>query len=89
MFNKNSKNNEQENPDIELVNLKTTNNNYEISLIEGILNDNSIPYILKEKESGSYMKIIGGFSLYGTDILVEKNDFERANELILEILGNN
>ena len=88
MFNKKNKNNEHDSSDIELVNLISTNDNTELTLIESILKNNSIPFILKEKESGSYMKIIGGFSLYGTDIYVEKNDFEKANELIIEILGN-
>ena len=84
MFNKKNKNNEHEKHDIELVNLTTTNNNYELTVIEGILKNNSIPYILKDKESGAYMKIISGFSLYGTEIYVEKNDLEKANELISE-----
>ncbi len=68
--------------DIELVNLKTTNNNYELSIIESILKDNSIPYILHDYESGAYMRIYAGTSLYGTDIMVNKSDFERAIELI-------
>ena len=86
MLFKKGQNNEHENPDIELVNLKTTNSNVELSLIEGILKDNSIPYILHENESGSYMRIISGFSLYGTNILVEKSDFEKAIELIEGVL---
>ncbi len=68
--------------DIELVNLKTTNSNYELSIIESILKDNSIPYILHDYESGAYMRIYAGTSLYGTDIMVNKSDFERAIELI-------
>jgi len=68
--------------DIELVNLKTTNNNYELSIIESILKDNSIPYILHDYESGAYMRLYAGPSLYGTDIMVNKSDFERAIELI-------
>ena len=80
-----NKNNQQD--DIELINLKTASSNYELALIEGILKDNSIPYIIHENESGAYMRIISGSSLYGTDIYVEKNDYEKANALIAEILG--
>lgn len=72
--------------DIELVNLKTTENNYELSIIESILKDNSIPYILRDYESGAYLRIYTGTSLYGTDIMVNKNDFKKAIELIQGIL---
>ncbi len=72
--------------DIELVNLKKTNNSYELSIIESILKDNSIPYILHDYESGAYMRIYTGTSLYGTDIMINKSDFERAIELIQGVL---
>ncbi len=81
-----NKKNEQENRDIELINLKTTNNNYELSTIESILKDNAIPYILHDYESGAYMRIYAGASLFGTDIMVNKSDFEKAKELIEGIL---
>lgn len=70
--------------DLEIVLLRSTNNNYELDLIKTLLEENQIPYILKEKGSGQYMRIIGGASIYGTDILVEKSLFEKANNILEE-----
>lgn len=70
--------------DLEIVLLTTTNNDYELLTIKTLLEDNNIPYILKDKETGGYMRIIGGTSIYGTDILVEKSAYEKAKN----ILGN-
>lgn len=67
---------------IQTVVLKTTNDEYELNMIKEILDDNKIPYIIKDHGAGGYMRIIGGSSFYGTDILVEISDFEKA-EFIL------
>lgn len=79
MFKKrNKKSNE-----IELVLLKSINNNYDLSIITAILDDNNIPYIIKEHGAGGYMRIIGAdTSIYRTDILVEKSTYEQAKEII-------
>jgi hypothetical protein len=71
---------------VELVLLRTANNNFEVDIIKGILEENKIPYLLKEKGIGSYMKIITGSSMYGTDIFVDKLVYERASELINSII---
>lgn len=71
--------------DLQMVVLKTSNNNYEIDLIKSLLEENEIPYILKERGIGGYMKIISGSSFFGTDILVEKSSFERAKAIIYEL----
>lgn len=68
--------------EIELVVLKTINNNFELGLIKNILEENQIPYIVKDQGTGSYMRIISGDSLYETEILVEKSTFEKANSII-------
>ncbi len=67
---------------VELVLLRSTNDNYEISLIKSVLEDANIPFIVKEQGSGGYMKIIGGISLFGTDIYVDKKSLEKARELL-------
>lgn len=67
---------------LQLVILKTTNNDYELITIKNLLEDNNIPYILQDKGIGGYMKIIGGRSIYGTDIMVEKSSFEDAKDII-------
>lgn len=73
------------NEKVELVLLKTANNNFELDMIKGLLEDNEIPYLLKEKGIGSYMKIIAGSSIYGTDIYVDKSVHEKALEIINSI----
>jgi len=68
--------------EIELVLLKNVNNNFELGLIKSILEDNHIPYIIKDSGTGGYMRIISGDSLYETEVLVEKSTFEKANSII-------
>jgi len=72
--------------DLELVLLKMANNKFELDIITGLLEDNQIPYIIQDKASGGYMKIIAGSSIFGSDILVEKSQYKEAMELISRIL---
>ncbi|NLV87856.1 MAG: DUF2007 domain-containing protein [Tissierellia bacterium] len=83
MVNKNKENHEnKENKDIELVVLRTVDNNMDLGVITNLLEENNIPYLLRDHGTGGYMRIISGGSLYGTDILVEEGFFERASEII-------
>ena len=68
--------------EIELVLLKTINNNYELGLIKSILEENQIPYIVKDSGTGGYMRIISGDSLYETEILVDKLVLDKANAIL-------
>lgn len=74
--------------DLELVLLKTISNNHELNLIKNLLDDHQIPYIIKDRESGGYMRICSGFSIYGIDILVEKSLFEKAKAILDEFFWN-
>ncbi|MBW4829607.1 MAG: DUF2007 domain-containing protein [Clostridiaceae bacterium] len=69
---------------LELAVLKTVKNNYELNLIKDLLDQHKIPYIIKDRESGGYMKIYSGFSIYGTDILVEKSLLKKAKDILDE-----
>ena len=69
--------------DLEL--LTTVNDQVYQSIIESVLTDNDIPFLTKEKGSGSAVKVIMGFSLFGADIFVLKSDIERARELLDEL----
>ena len=69
--------------DLEL--LVTVNDRIYQSIIESILTDNEIPFISKERGSGAAVKVITGFSLFGTDIFVLKSHIERARELLSEL----
>ena len=66
--------------DLEL--LVTVNDRIYQSIIESVLTDNEIPFISKERGSGAAVKVITGFSLFGTDIFVLKTDIERARVLM-------
>ncbi|GFN34457.1 putative signal transducing protein [Tepidimicrobium xylanilyticum] len=68
--------------DIEMVLLKTVYNSVELNLIENLLNEHNIPFVFRDYGSGGYMRVFSGFSIYGTDILVEKSMFEKASVLI-------
>ena len=69
--------------DLEL--LVTVNDRIYQSIVESVLTDNEIPFLSKERGSGSAVKVITGFSLFGTDIFVLKNDLERATELLEQL----
>ncbi len=73
---------------LEIVVLKTVSNDYELNLIKNLLDEHNIPYIIKDRGSGGYMRIITGASLYGTDILVEKSIFEKAKAILDEFPWN-
>lgn len=66
----------------ELELLITANTEYEIGVISNILEDNNIPFVIKDAGSGGYMRIYSGSSIYGTDILVRKDFLEKAKDLI-------
>lgn len=71
---------------IDLVLLKTVSNNIELDILKSILEDNNIPYIVKDHGAGGHMRIIsGGAAPFVTDILVEKSAYENAKELIDQI----
>ncbi len=68
---------------IELVLLRSTSDNYELNLIKALLEDSDIPFIIKERGGGGYMKIIGGTSVFGTDIYVEAGTFKKAEDILV------
>ncbi|MGJ0845051.1 DUF2007 domain-containing protein [Tissierella praeacuta] len=85
MFKRKKTKKNKQSSEIDLVLLRTTNNNFELGIIKGILDDNNIPYIVKNYGAGGYMRIISGDSSYRTDILVEKSDYNQANEILEQI----
>ena len=62
--------------------LITVNDNVQLSIIESILKGEKIPYFIKERGIGSAVKVIAGFSMFGADVFVMKDDIEKARELI-------
>ena len=68
--------------DEELAIAATTDDHIQIMIWESLLRDAEIPYLLKERGSGSAMKIIGGYSVFHTDIYVRKDQLQEARELL-------
>jgi hypothetical protein len=73
---------------LDLVVLRTIENEFEMNMITAILEDNGIPFIVKNKGSGSYMRLITGSSPFRTDILVSSESYEKSMELIAPIIGD-
>lgn len=67
---------------VEGVKLTSADNNINAELILGVLRNNNIPCYSKEPGSGGYMSIYMGYSIYGKDIYVDKDDYEQAKELL-------
>ncbi len=62
--------------------LITVTDNVQLAITESILRGAKIPYFTKERGSGSAVKVIAGFSMFGADIFVMKDDIEKAREII-------
>lgn len=70
---------------VNLVKLRTISNEFELGMITSILEDNDIPFIVKDAGSGGYMRIISGGSPFSTDIMVDEVTYEEANDLLEQI----
>lgn len=66
----------------DLVIVKTASSNYEFAAIQGLLEDNNIPFLVRHREAGSYMRVYMGVTIYGTDFIVSKENLERAKEVL-------
>ena len=69
----------------EVVHLTTVYDVVLLGMVRGLLEDADIPYLVHERATGSAMRIMTGFSLYGTDIFVPKAAEETARSLIAGI----
>ncbi len=62
--------------------LTTAHDDVELSILKSILEDEGIPCLTQDRGSGSSVRIITGYSMYGTDILVPADCLEKANEVL-------
>ena len=53
-----------------------------LGIVRGLLEDEDIPYLVRERGTGSAMRLITGFSLFGTDVYVPTHALETAKGLI-------
>ena len=62
--------------------LTTVYDNVELSVLRSVLEGENIPYMIRERGSGSSVRIITGFTMYGTDVFVPKAIIEQAKEVL-------
>ena len=65
----------------DVVLLTTVHDDVEKGLLCGILEEEQIPYLLKDRGSGEAVRILTGYSVFGSDIFVPKALYEKASEL--------
>lgn len=58
----------------------------QLKIVMNILEENSVNYIVRDSSIGGYMRIYSGASIYGTDILVDEENIEKARDLIDNLL---
>lgn len=62
--------------------LTTARDDCELGIIRCLLEENGVPFLTRDRESGNYMRILMGSNIFGTDILVNQEDYKMARELL-------
>ena len=62
--------------------LTTVYDPVELSIIRSILEGEKVPYRVRERASGGMVKVIAGYSVFGTDVLVPADLLTEAQELL-------
>ena len=62
--------------------LTTTHDDVEKNIICGILAEENIPFLAKDRGAGEAVRVVTGYSMYGCDIFVPGDLFEKANALL-------
>ena len=60
----------------------TVNTSPEAENIVSLLHDNGIDVLVRDLEAGGWMKIVWGFSRFGSELFVDKAEAKRAQELV-------
>ena len=68
-----------------LVLLRTFHDDVSVTMAEEVLRDEEILFLKKDRGSGSAVRLITGYSMYGTDLLVAPEDLERASALMVAL----
>ena len=72
-----------ENDGVRFALLITATNNSEEAVIESILRSEGIPYIVRENDGESWMRVFMGFNFYGTDFYVPEDMLDDAAALLV------
>lgn len=66
----------------DLVKIFGTADEVEMQMVANLLTDSGITCVKKDEGSGEYMRLYMGTSFYTKEIYVDKQDYERAKEII-------
>lgn len=67
------------------IKIESVANDIDAELIINLLQNNNIPCFKKNKGAGGYMNILMGYSIFGEDIYVDKNDYEAAMAILNDL----
>ena len=67
---------------IDPVLVLTAGDEMELSSAAALLEQARIPYYMQDRETGAYMRIVAGRSLYGTELYVDRRDMRRARQAL-------
>ncbi len=62
--------------------LTTVYDPVEMSILRSILETEEIPYRIRERGSGGVVKVVFGYSMYGSDVFVPSSCLAAAQELL-------
>jgi hypothetical protein len=65
--------------------LATAYGNEELAAMEALLRSAEIPYRLCDRGAGGVVRVISGYTMYGTDVFVREEDLEAARELLTPV----
>lgn len=66
----------------EIDRLTTVYDPVTLGMVRGLLEDADIPYLTRDRGTGTVVKLVTGFSMFGTDIFVPTSAMETARDLI-------
>lgn len=69
----------------DLAHVMELNDPVSAAIAEELLGDANIPFLKKERGSGTAVRIITGFQPFGTDFFVRPEDLERAKDALLPL----
>ncbi len=64
------------------VKVLSTDNAISAEMAAGLLQQKEIPCYIKDLETGNYLSIYMGYSVFGKEIYVDEEDYDRAKKLL-------
>ena len=68
--------------------LVTVHGNEQLAAVEALLRSAELPYRACDRGAGGVVRVISGYTMYGTDIFVRPEDLETAQALLAPVDAN-